>query len=121
VLARLAEGRCGVVSTQVLAELYSALTRAGGPALGAERAREAVAAYLAWWPVVAPTAEMIGEAVDFAAKHRRSVWDALIWATARACGAGCVLSEDFVHGRTIEGVQFANPFRDDFDPSRLLQ
>ena len=41
-----------------------------------------------------------------------SFWDALIWAAAREAKVGVVLSEDFQHGREIEGVVFVNPFRE---------
>lgn len=47
----------------------------------------------------------------------RSVWqygfsyyDAQIWAVARLNGIPLVISEDFEHGREVEGVRFENPF-----------
>jgi len=42
--------------------------------------------------------------------HGFSYWDAQIWATARLNQIPIVLSEDFAHGRRIEGVRFLNPF-----------
>lgn len=42
-----------------------------------------------------------------------SFWDALVWATARVNGIGVVYTEDFAHGRTVEGVKFVDPFRGD--------
>ena len=42
--------------------------------------------------------------------HRVAFWDAMIWAVAREAGCRYLLSEDFQHGRTLEGVTFVNPF-----------
>jgi predicted nucleic acid-binding protein len=47
------------------------------------------------------------------ARHRLSFWDALIWATARGAAVPVVFSEDFQHGRELEGVRFLNPFRNE--------
>jgi predicted nucleic acid-binding protein len=38
-------------------------------------------------------------------------WDAQIWATAKLNQIPQVLSEDFQHGRAVEGVEFVNPFK----------
>ncbi|MFL6196529.1 MAG: PIN domain-containing protein [Thermoanaerobaculia bacterium] len=43
-------------------------------------------------------------------EHKLSFWDALIWATARIQGLPRVYSEDFQHGRVLDGVEFINPF-----------
>jgi predicted nucleic acid-binding protein len=47
------------------------------------------------------------------ARHRLSFWDALIWATARDAAVPVVFSEDFQHGRELEGVRFLDPFRNE--------
>jgi predicted nucleic acid-binding protein len=39
-----------------------------------------------------------------------SFWDALIWAAAKENGIPVVYTEDFQHGRDIEGVRIINPF-----------
>lgn len=49
-------------------------------------------------------------AVDAVAAHGLSFWDALIWAAARENGVGTIATEEFQHGREIEGVRFVNPF-----------
>lgn len=49
-------------------------------------------------------------ALEAVEKHGLSFWDALIWATAREAKVSVVLSEDFQHGREIDGVRFENPF-----------
>jgi predicted nucleic acid-binding protein len=40
-----------------------------------------------------------------------SFWDALVWATARANGVTVIHTEDFAHGRVVDGVGFLDPFR----------
>ena len=42
--------------------------------------------------------------------HSLSFWDALIWAAAKENGVGLIYTEDFQHGRDVEGVRFENPF-----------
>ena len=49
-------------------------------------------------------------ALSAVAQHGLSFWDALIWATAREAAVSVVFSEDFQHGRELEGVRFLNPF-----------
>jgi predicted nucleic acid-binding protein len=39
-----------------------------------------------------------------------SFWDALIWVAAKTHGIPRIYTEDFQHGRVLEGVKFVNPF-----------
>jgi len=43
--------------------------------------------------------------------YQMPFWDAQIWATAKLNQIPKILSEDFQHGRAIEGVVFVNPFK----------
>lgn len=52
-------------------------------------------------------------ALSAVAQHHLSFWDALIWATARDAAVPIVFSEDFQHGRELDGVRFMDPFRTD--------
>ena len=54
-----------------------------------------------------------------AGEHSLSIWDALIWATAKLNQVPLVLSEDFVDGGFLEGVRFLNPFTPAFDLALL--
>ena len=56
------------------------------------------------------TATMTWLALEAVGEHSLSFWDALIWATAKVHEIPRVYSEDFQHGRTLDGVQFINPF-----------
>jgi predicted nucleic acid-binding protein len=49
-----------------------------------------------------------------------SVWDAQIFAAAVLNGATFILTEDYQHRRTVEGVTYLNPFTDDFDINEIL-
>lgn len=54
-----------------------------------------------------------------ASEHSLSIWDALIWATAKLNQVPVILSEDFVDGAFLEGVRFLNPFAPAFDLALL--
>ena len=43
-------------------------------------------------------------------RHGLSFWDALIWAAARQNDVGAIYTEDYQHGRDVNGVRFINPF-----------
>lgn len=103
----LAERGEGVISTQVMQEVFSALTRKLGVA--PTEARKAVRA-AANFEVVPSTPALVLEALDCAVVDRLSVWDALI--VTAAASAKCVelLSEDLSDGQVIKGVRVRNPF-----------
>jgi predicted nucleic acid-binding protein len=42
--------------------------------------------------------------------HRLSLWDAMLWATAKRAGCTVLFSEDFQDGRRLEGLLFVDPF-----------
>lgn len=49
-------------------------------------------------------------ALDAVTRHGLSFWDALVWAVAREHGIPVLYTEDFQHGRDVDGVRFLNPF-----------
>lgn len=102
--------RLGAISTQVLAEFVTTVTRRIPDPLTPQQARERVATYCREWPVLPVTPAIVLEAVRGMQAYDMSYWDAQIWATAKMAGVVAVLSEDFNSGATIEGVSFANPF-----------
>jgi predicted nucleic acid-binding protein len=97
-----------VVPVQVLGELFRVLTRkARRPAI------EARAAVLAWQDSFAThdtTAAALAAAMDLAADHGVSAWDAVILAVAADAGCRLLLSEDMHDGFTWRGVTVTNPF-----------
>lgn len=103
-----AEG-CFCISTQVMLEVYVAITRKAKVALPLDRALSYVRAF-AEWPVVEMTPDLVLAALDLAQRHRISPWDAAILEAARQAGCTRVLSEDLAHGRTYGSVTVENPF-----------
>lgn len=102
--------REGILSTQVLQELYVNLTRKLRFVVPRSKARALVDRY-GRWPVHIITTGDILEAVDLEQRHSLSFWDALIVVAAIRGGAQRILSEDLQDGRTIGGVRIENPFR----------
>ena len=114
ILNQVETDRMGYVSTQVLNELFSRLTRGTQrPAVLAD-AEETVTTIALRWTVLDTTREIVIEAIRSVRRYRFAFWDSLIWASANMNGVPYVLSEDFSHRQRIEGVTFLNPFADDF-------
>jgi len=114
VLERLVTTRAGVISTQVLAELFVCVTRKMAAPLSAEEGYERIRNYLQVWPVLEVTPLIVLEAARGVRDHQLSFWDAQIWAAARLNQVAVVFSEDF-STQVIEGVRFVNPFAADFE------
>lgn len=115
VLTVLRESQNGAISTQVLSELYRALTRPRGIGMSPDVAQERVLGYLFSWPVFDVRPLNVAEALRGLAAHQMSYYDALIWATAKLNGIPFILSEDGQDGRLIEGVRILNPLEEGFD------
>jgi predicted nucleic acid-binding protein len=100
------EERC--VPVQVLGELFNMLTHK------AARSREIVrSVVLSWRDLLAlldTSSLVLMAAMDLAADHRLSIWDAIIVAAAAKGGCRLLLSEDLQDGFTWGGVTVVNPF-----------
>lgn len=70
--------------------------------------------------VVAMTPELFEKAIGFIATHQFPLWDAQIVAAALSSGATTLLSEDFQHRQTLDGLIILNPFAPDFDEKEIL-
>lgn len=99
----------GLISTQILQELYVTLTRKIPRPLKPVQAREIVEDMLTWG-VVVNDGESVLMAVVLEGREKLSFWDALVVAAALRGGAAVLLSEDLTTGRTFEGVKIENPF-----------
>lgn len=108
-LEELWENRQGVLSTQVLQELYVTLTRKLRKPMTRPRARGVVERYSAW-PVHQVTADDILGASELEQRHTLAFWDALVIVAAQRLGAERVLTEDMQPGRSFGGVRIENPF-----------
>lgn len=98
-----------VVSTQVLLEFFTVLTRKLRPALAHAAAVDAVRA-LSRLPVVSADASLVHRALFTAGQHQLSVWDAMIIEAAAESGCSEVWTEDLATGRSIRGLVIVNPF-----------
>lgn len=103
------EQRSGVLSTQVLQELYVNLRRKAARPLDAATARQLVEDYLSWKVVVNDGAAVL-RAIDLEERYSLSFWDALIIDAAHSAGATMVYSEDLGHGQRYGVIEVRNPF-----------
>ncbi len=108
-LARLWESGSGVLSVQVLQELFVALTRKIPQPLTARDA-QLVISDMAAWRVIEPGSRDVLAAIDGAARWHISFWDAMILQTAIQAGASTVWSEDLNDGQNYDGTVVRNPF-----------
>ena len=107
---RLWETSAGILSVQVLQELFVTLTRKVAQPLPLPQARQLVSD-LATWPVFAPDSADVLEAIDGTARWQISFWDAMLVTAARKAGANLIWSEDLNDGQQYDGVTVRNPFR----------
>jgi predicted nucleic acid-binding protein len=103
-----------VVSTQVLGEFFVNAIRdrskKGKRAIATWDDAERVVTGLAGGDCYSTSPADYVRAIGVAAKHQVGFWDSLIVVAASRAGCERLLSEDFKHGRTIEGVRVENPF-----------
>lgn len=109
-LERLWHSRNGIVSIQVLQELFVSLTRRVSPRMPVDRARSVVAD-MATWHVVEPARGDVLEAIDASKRWQISFWDAMVFTTAKKAGATVLWSEDLNDGQSYDGTVVRNPFR----------
>lgn len=97
-----------VLTLQALSEFFAVVTRKQKMPKA-----EAIAQLNDWqqlFPVIFATPSSLTKALQAVQTHQLAFWDALLWATAREAEVTLLLSEDFQHGRVLEGVKFVNPF-----------
>jgi predicted nucleic acid-binding protein len=101
-----------VISTQVLIELRSVLTRKLKPGLSSTDTRAALEA-LAGFEVVPAGAELVLDAHELAQSEQLSWFDALIVEAAIRSGCKRLYSEDLNHGQQFGNLLVQNPFQSD--------
>lgn len=106
---RLWHERSGVLSTQVLQELYVNVRRKAEKPLSVSASRQLIEDYLCW-QIIVNDGSTILQALDFEQRYTISFWDALIVQAANAAGAHLLYSEDLNHGQTYGMVEVCNPF-----------
>jgi predicted nucleic acid-binding protein len=101
--------RTGVLSIQVLQELFINVTKKIPKPLDIKTTRDIVLDFLLW-EVVDNDGELMLAAMDVQMKYHYAFWDSLIIAAAIKSGASILMTEDLNNGRIIEGVLIKNPF-----------
>jgi predicted nucleic acid-binding protein len=104
----LSQGRV-VVSTQVLHEFVSAMTRKLKPVLTLAQASERITPLLRF-EIVGSSAGSVQAALALAQDHKISWWDALILEAAIRADTDVLVSEDGQHGRRFGKLVVENPF-----------
>ena len=99
----------GVLSTQVLQEVYVSLTQKIPAPLDGKNAR-AILEDLCAWKVMVNDEQAVLAAIDLQVQYRLSFWDSLILEAARRSGATMLYSEDLSHGQQVDGIKIVNPF-----------
>ena len=103
----------GILSAQVLAEFFVAVTRKIRHPISVEKAFDSLNNYAAAWEVLGLNSVNVIEAARGVRDYSFSYFDGQIWAVARMNHIPVVFSEDF-NPSWIEGVQFVNPFAPEF-------
>ncbi len=108
-LERLWDSRSGCLSTQVLQEFFTVVTRKIAQPISTDEAYAVVEDY-ASWTLHRPTGADILEAIRIHQRNQISFWDALIMQSASAMHCATIWSEDLHAGQTIAEVTIVNPF-----------
>lgn len=102
------ENRSGVLSIQVLQELYVTLTQKVRKPLSNTATQKRIDEYLTW-RVMANTPDLLRRAMAIKSRHSVSFWDASILAAARLGNCKVLYSEDLTHNEVYDGVKVVNP------------
>jgi len=103
------ESRNGILSTQVLQELYITLTRKVAAPVTGNVVRRLIRNYMTW-ELVLNDGAIILHAGEIGDSYQLSFWDGLIVAAAYSKNAAIILTEDMNHGQVVEGIRIENPF-----------
>lgn len=106
----LSESERGRLSAQVLAEFVSSTIKGDPPILFVDEALMEVELLARTFVVFDVTTFIVREAVRGVGQYQMSYYDAQIWATAKLHQIPTIATEDFTHGRVVEGVRYVNPF-----------
>jgi predicted nucleic acid-binding protein len=91
-----------------MGELFNVLTRKASRSRGAARA--VIFSWRDMFSLIDTSATVMLGAIDLAADHQITIWDAMILASAAESGCRLLLSEDFQEGFIWSGVTVTNPF-----------
>lgn len=103
------EERSGVLSTQVLQEVWVNIRRKAARPVSRKEAVRLLELY-SRWQVVVNTTESVLDAVHLEERYSISFWDALIVQAANSAGVSTLYSEDLKAGQRYGAVTVVDPF-----------
>ena len=99
----------GVISTQVLAEFYTIVTKKSSTPLIFEESQRLIDIFATFF-VQEINLTIVKKAIDIHKRYKISFWDGQIIAAAEFSGCSTVFSEDLSSGHTYQGLLLTNPF-----------
>ena len=99
----------GVLSTQVLGEFFTVVTRKINKPLSVRNARSIIK-YIGNMRVQEIDSLIVERALDTLEQYKISYWDSLIIAAAERAQCKRILSEDLNAGQKYHGIEINNPF-----------
>jgi predicted nucleic acid-binding protein len=109
-IVQLWDAQTGRISTQVLSELHTTLTRKPRFAWSGAAAWNEVEALMAWEPQALDVG-VLKQARAIEHRHKLSWWDSLVVAAAEVQGCAVLLTEDLQDGARYGSVRVENPFK----------
>jgi len=99
----------GVLSTQVLGEFFTVVTKKIKIPLSVRNARNIIK-YMGRMTVQEIDVLIVERALDTLEQYKISYWDSLIIAAAERAQCQCILSEDLNAGQKYHDIEITNPF-----------
>lgn len=109
-IRRAADTGEGIISYQVVQEFFNVAFRRFAQPMTAAEAEQYLITVLRPLLAVHSSPALYFEALRIAERHRISWYDSLIVVAALQGECDVLYSEDFQHGRKIEGMRIENPF-----------
>lgn len=109
-IRRAADTGEGIISYQVIQEFFNVAFRRFAQPMSAAEAEQYLITILRPLLAVHSSPAIYFAALRIAEKHRIAWYDSLIVAAALEGQCETLLSEDFQHGRKIDGLRIENPF-----------
>jgi predicted nucleic acid-binding protein len=100
----------GIVSYQVVQEFFNVAFRRFAQPMNVAEAEQYLITVFRPLLAIHSSSALYVEALRIAGKHRLAWYDSIIVASALEGRCGTLYSEDFQHGRQIEGLRIENPF-----------
>jgi predicted nucleic acid-binding protein len=100
----------GIVSYQVVQEFFNVAFRRFAQPMSAAEAEQYLITVFRPLLAIHSSPALYVEALRIAGKHRLAWYDSIIVASALEGQCEALYSEDFQHGREIDGLRIENPF-----------